>query len=354
MKFYIPWKVKVAAYLIYQRFISLLSRFTPRKKYGADISFYCNYQQTTGSTVAIACIANQLAGLHNVDAYIKPLSGFTKLLALNVRQYFSPKALCGNLIFVDIEQENKVVENLIAANKQLVLSCHAFPTELHGVPQEKLIKNLELSTYIHFVSQFQCSEFIHHYPHINIVSKSFVIPNYTRQSKKQGTTNNIGIVGHLNRDAKNAIKGIQLAQQSNARLIQCWGSKEIAGLDNPVQYPKLRLNGWSDSPIEMHKTFDVLISTSEFETFGLVTAEALSAGIPCVLSDIPVHRELYSACNGVVILSGDDQQDIQSINRLLENAQNLRSEIIEFWKTHFSNETVKQAWFAKIAELYNR
>jgi glycosyltransferase involved in cell wall biosynthesis len=354
MKFYIPWKVIVAAYLIYQRFISVLSRFTIRKKYGADISFYCNYQQTTGSTVAITCIANQLAGMHNVDAYIKPLSGFTKLLALNVRQYFSPKALSGNLVFVDIEQDNDIIENLIADNKQVILSCHALPTELHGVPQVKLIKNLELSTHIHFVSRFQRLEFIHHYPHINIDSKSFVILNYTRQSKKQGATHNIGIVGYLNRDAKNAIKGVQLAQQSNAQLIQCWGSEDIAGLDDPGQYPKLRINGWSESPIVMHQSFDVLISTSKFETFGLVTAEALSAGIPCVLSDIPVYRELYSACNGVVILSGDDQQDIQSINQLLENAQNLKSEIIEFWKTHFSNETVKQAWFAKIAELYNR
>ena len=73
MFFYIPWKAKVAAYLIYQRFISILSQLTKRRKNGAEISFYCNYQQTTGSTVAIACIANQLSGPHNVDAYIKPL-----------------------------------------------------------------------------------------------------------------------------------------------------------------------------------------------------------------------------------------------------------------------------------------
>lgn len=351
MYFYIPWKAKVAAYLIYQRFISILSQLTKRRKNGAEISFYCNYQQTTGSTVAIACIANQLSGPHNVDAYIKPLMGFTRLLDLRVRQTFSPETLSGNLVFVDIEQENCSIEKLISENKQVILSCHALPTVLHNVPQVKLARNLELSTHIHFVSQFQRSAFIDHYPDISIDSKSFVIPNYTRQSEKHGVTHNIGIVGHLNRNAKNALKGIRLAHQSNAQLIQCWGSREIAGLDNPGQYPKLRINGWSDNPIEMHRSFDVLISASEFETFGLVVAEALSAGIPCVLSDIPVYRELYSECKGVVFLSGDDQQNIQSINRLLENAPILRKDIIGFWKTHFSNETVKQAWFAKIAEF---
>ena len=150
-----------------------------------------------------------------------------------------------------------------------------------------------------------------------------------------------------------ALKGIQLAHQSKAKLIQCWGSRRIAGLDNPGQYTKLRINDWSDNPIEMHRSFDLLISTSEFETFGLVVAEALSAGIPCVLSDIPVYRELYSECKGVVILSGDDKKDIQSINRLLEDAPLLKREIKAFWKTHFSNETVKQAWLEKIAELLN-
>ena len=354
MQLYIPWKVQLAAYRGYQTLTSILSHVNRRKKHGADISFYCNYQQITGSTVAIASIANQLATLHNVDAYIKPLSGYSKLLNLNVRQYFSSEALAGNLVFIDIEQDNEVVENMIVAGKQVILSCHALPFVLHGVPQAKLIKNLELSTHIHFVSQFQRSEFIRHYPQINITSKSFVISNYTRKSVKHGVTGNIGIVGYLSRKEKNALQAIQLAEQSNARLIQCWGSTDIAGLDKPDQYKKLQINGWSDSPIKMHQSFDVLISASQFETFGLVVAEALSAGIPCVLSDIPVYRELYSECSGVVILSGDNEQDIQSINQLLEWAFNLRGEIIEFWQNHFSNQTVKKAWLGKVSQIYDQ
>jgi len=347
----IPWKVQTTAFSIYQNACSFLSQLTGKKKDGLNISFYCNYHQTTGSTVAISGIANHLASKHNIDAYIKPLSGYSRLLDLKVVQHYLPEKLAGSLVFVDIEQENSVVNKLISEGKAVILSCHAFPTTLHAVPQPTLIKNLELATYIHFVSKFQRAEFIRHYSNINIESKSFVIPNYTRQSTKQSTTGNVGIVGHLNRNIKNAIKGIQLGHLSDARLIQCWGSSTVAGLDDPKTYSELRINGWSNNIRRIHKSFDVLINTSKSETFGLVVVEAMSAGIPCVLSDLPVFRELFSNCKGVIFLSGDDQQDIQSINHLLDQASILRRPVIEFWVSHFSNETITKAWFDKLSRI---
>ena len=351
MKIRIPWRFQTAAYRPYQHGCSMLSRIPRRNKNGIDISFLCNYQQITGATVAISSIANQLGYQHNVDVHIKPLSGLSRLLSLRIRQYFSVSALSGRIVFVDIEQENNTVESLLDEKKQVILTCHAFPTILHSVPQTKLIRNLELSTYIHFVSAYQRSEFIHHYPDIDIESKSFVIPNYTRQSKKTTTTNCIGIVGLLNREPKNAIKGIQLAQLSNAHCIECWGSDIIHGLDDPGIYSKLRINGWSNSLRKMHSTFDVLLSASRSETFGLVVVEALSAGIPCVLSDIPVYRELYSDCEGIMFLSGDEQQDIRSINQLLDQAGTLKQPIIDFWNDHFSNEAITSSWLEKLTQI---
>jgi 1,2-diacylglycerol-3-alpha-glucose alpha-1,2-galactosyltransferase len=38
---------------------------------------------------------------------------------------------------------------------------------------------------------------------------------------------------------------------------------------------------------------DIYVSASKHETFGLATMEAAAAGLPLVLSDIPVHRSLY-------------------------------------------------------------
>ena len=81
-------------------------------------------------------------------------------------------------------------------------------------------------------------------------------------------TSNIGIVGYLSREEKNALRGVQLAQQSNADSIQCWGSEEIYGLDDPSSFSRLCINGWTDNIIKIHNSFDVLLSTSQFETFG--------------------------------------------------------------------------------------
>jgi glycosyltransferase involved in cell wall biosynthesis len=352
MNLRIPWRVKRKAYLFYQYSRSWLSRLRLERNNVINISFLCNYQEhTTGSTVAIACIANRLSKTHNVDAFIKPYSGYTSQFSLSVKQYFSADLIKGSIIFVDIEQNSATIENLLGNDKTVVLTCHAFPLHLHGVPQHKLIKNLTLTSYIHFVSEHQRSTFIHHYPDIDIEDKSFVIPNYTRQSVKESVTSNIGIVGYLNRREKNALLGIQLAQQSNVDSIQCWGSEEIYGIDDPLSFSKLCINGWTDNITKIHNSFDILLSTSQFETFGLVVVEALSAGIPCILSDIPVYRELYSDCKGVAFLSGDNNKDIDTINLLLEHKAILKPDIINFWHERFSNETVESKWYKKITSL---
>lgn len=352
MKLRIPWRVTRIAYLIYQHGKSLLSRLRLKKSNVLNISFFMDYQKhTTGATVAIACIANSLSKQHNVDAVIKPHSGYSSQFNLNVRHYWSSNSIKGQVVFVDIEQRNAIIEKLLKEGKTVVLTCHAFPLTLHGVAQTDLINNLSLCSHIHFVSDYQRSEFIRQYPDIDIETKSFVIPNFTRQSHKEKVTSNIGIIGHLGRAEKNALRGIKLAQQSNTQTIQCWGSFEVYDLRDPSSISKLQLNGWTNNLIKMHESFDVLLSSSQFETFGLVVVEAMSAGIPCVLSDIPVYRELYSDCKGVIFLSGDEQKDIAAINQLLENKDILKSDIINFWHERFSNEAVESKWIEKISTL---
>ncbi len=352
MKPRVPWRVKRCTYLLYQHVRSYLTRLGPKKTNTLNISFFCEYQQhTTGASVAIACIANTLSQQYNVDAVIQPYSGYSKLLGLKVTQYWHQESINGQIIFVDIEQKTDVVAQLVKNGKTVILTCHAFPLQLHSVPQPELIKNLSLSTYIHFVSEHQRSEFIKHYTEIDIAEKSFVVPNFTRQSRKQSSTSNIGIIGFLSREQKNALTGIQLAQKSNAQSIQCWGSDEIYGVDTPSDYSKLQLNGWADDTMEIHNSFDVLLSPSKLETFGLVVVEALSAGIPCVLSDIPVYRELYSDCKGVAFLTGNEQQDIETINQFLEQGKNLKQDIIDFWQQQFSNETIAAKWFKTIEKI---
>ncbi len=351
IKAHVPWRLRLAGYRAYQRAKMRISHIRRTRRSRLRVSFYCNYHQITGSSVAIAGIANRLAERFSVDAYIKPLSGYSKLLSTQVAHTFIESNLNGQIVFIDIEQDPDRVGRLNAEGRKTILSCHAFPTVLHGVRQDALMRNLALSTSIHFVTEHQRSTFVHYYPDIAIQEKSFVIFNFTRRSRKRSTTGNVGMVGYLDRDTKNALQGLDLAQRSDARRIQCWGSEKIAGLDPIADYSKIRINGWTNSVRAIHASFDVLISTSRFETFGLVVVEALSAGIPCFLSDIPVYRELYTDFPGVHFQTGDDRRDIESINRLLKEAPRLQTQIMRAWQMKFSNQAVRKAWFDTIDHL---
>jgi glycosyltransferase involved in cell wall biosynthesis len=48
----------------------------------------------------------------------------------------------------------------------------------------------------------------------------------------------------------------------------------------------------------IYNTFDVLINLSKQETFGMVVIEAMSAGLPCLLSSIPAFEQ-FRGCRGV-------------------------------------------------------
>jgi len=64
---------------------------------------------------------------------------------------------------------------------------------------------------------------------------------------------------------------------------------EDLGIAGRVQF----LGRVSDGDLaRWYKTAAVVLSLSEHEAFGLVAAEALAAGTPVVLSDIPAHREV--------------------------------------------------------------
>ena len=66
--------------------------------------------------------------------------------------------------------------------------------------------------------------------------------------------------------------------------------KDILEYDSSVEF----LNEVSDSELEKQiRGAKALINASFYEGFGLSALEAMSLSTPCILSDIPVYRELY-------------------------------------------------------------
>jgi glycosyltransferase involved in cell wall biosynthesis len=119
------------------------------------------------------------------------------------------------------------------------------------------------------------------------------------------------------------------AGRTNARLV-------IAGADR--SYPALDLTGLAaeagvGSRVEvrnyvteadldaLYARASVFVFLSEYEGFGLTPLEALSAGVPIVVLDTPVAREVYGDAAWYVPRDGDVRSASVAIMTLLDDAE---------------------------------
>jgi glycosyltransferase involved in cell wall biosynthesis len=90
----------------------------------------------------------------------------------------------------------------------------------------------------------------------------------------------------------------------------------------------------------MHE-IDFFVSASQFETFGIVIAEAIASGIPVIVTESGGPQDFVSTINGVVIKNNDVEELSNALNKMskrfnLYNPQKMREEI----ERRFSSETV--------------
>jgi glycosyltransferase involved in cell wall biosynthesis len=110
------------------------------------------------------------------------------------------------------------------------------------------------------------------------------------------------VVGRLDRykrvdqviEAMTELSGLQLRVIGGGDDLQRLETiTRAAGIAERVQF----LNRVSDDELaRWFATARVVVSLSEHEAFGLVAAEALAAGAPVALSDIPAHRDIARLC----------------------------------------------------------
>lgn len=77
---------------------------------------------------------------------------------------------------------------------------------------------------------------------------------------------------------------------------------------------------WRKKNILLQKEADVFCLPSEIEGFGLATLEAAAYGVPFVLSDIPIHREItFQGCGGLFFRLGDREKLAEQLQKLLKD-----------------------------------
>ena len=109
----------------------------------------------------------------------------------------------------------------------------------------------------------------------------------------------------------------------------------------------IKFHGFSDNVNEFYKKANFLINLSESEGLPNSVLEALSYGCPCILSDIPPHRELKKYVGkGIFIIKQDEIYSQQKLKNLIEfiNAitENTRKEIKQDFFKIFGSHKLKE------------
>lgn len=296
------------------------------------ISFYCGFHGNSGGTFAIANIANILATKYQVEFVTYPSSNFNRLLNSNIKLVRNPN-FSSSVFVSDAESDHGFFEKLKLLDKRLIITCHCFPYESHGLEPKHIIKSLSYADKVHFVSSSQQEAF-------QLEPKKYeIIPNTTKKINKKTTTNCVGCVGNLNNIQKNVDESVEIALASKAEAIHLWSIKKDVWHNK-----KVIVHDWESDKEKIYNSFDALVFMSQLETFGLVVIEAMSAGIPCLLSSIPAFEQ-FRGCPGVKIISSNSHDNAaELLNELLVNKNILGEQMKIYFDKTYSEAAIFQQW----------
>ncbi len=117
----------------------------------------------------------------------------------------------------------------------------------------------------------------------------------------------------------------------------------------------LRLIGFTDSASELAELYsaaDVFVNPSRMETFGKVTAEALSCGTPVVAYNNTGTAELVNDTVGLLVPDGDMEAMYSAVCNILRNGKRCYSaQCREYATSRFSKEALLSQYISFYQEL---
>lgn len=306
------------------------------------IQFCVGYEGISGGSEAIAMIANLLAEFHVVYFDVGPFSNFNYWLSPRIKRGVAAVTKT-KLIICDRAAALQSVNKSIP----LICSVHGFNHTAHKIDSSIANRNINVASVVHFVSEFQRSDFLNEY------RNCAVIPNYTNRIALSSNTRDniadIGLVGMMTNENKNIKRMLGVLSNLTTNSSVIWGTIP----QDTVLTSKIKFKGFSTDKQEIFGSFKTFLSLSKEETFGVAVIQALSCGIPCVLSNIPAHRQ-HKDCIGVFLVDENNLEEcLDAINNALEMAESntTRNNIIQYWEKRFSKDIVAQQWNHLIQKL---
>ncbi len=300
------------------------------------ILFVCGFHGKTGGTQAICSIANLLAKTYRVKFVGHYFSHVNSLIDHGVK-LTSKLDLDVDLYVCDLSIDIETLEKIRKNNGKIILSIHGFKDLSHNLSSSHIEEVLSLVDKVHFVSSIQQNSY-------GLDStKYFVIPNTCRIVNRNQTNKNIGAVGNLNDKLKNVESTILIGLKSECQKIHLWTLDASASMDK-----RIVCHGWESDKEKIFNSFSVLVFMSQLETFGLVVIESLSAGVPCVLLNIPAFSQ-FSKCEAVQLVEGIED-GVVATNQFLREPEKYKSIAKKFFLDNYSEEKISEQWIQSIRE----
>jgi glycosyltransferase involved in cell wall biosynthesis len=177
----------------------------------------------------------------------------------------------------------------------------------------------------------------------------------SRDVKKQSDVLKLVSVGNL-RLIKNMpylVKALQSLPQTRFSL-DIYGEgvvrSELMQLIETYQLRNIRLMGRRNDIYNVLPGYDVYLSPSTVEGFGIAVAEAMSIGLPVIISDIPVYREI-GAEHALYI----DPLDPESLRKVLIKISEGKINIEALGKSnkvYAESKFSKTGYLAKLKSIY--
>lgn len=316
-----------------------LGALRPSRRSGLTIAFRCGFHGNTGGAVGIGAIASLLARRHDVRFELSPTSNFNRFLDPGVRRVRVCPARA-DLHVCDVSCDHSVMEAVKRTGDPLLVCCQGLRDALHGLDEARVVSSLELADHVHFIGPVQAQSF-------GLPADRYtVIPSLSAPIAKTTRTRDIGVVGNLDEPRKNAAATVRVGLASSAERIHLWGTDRDLWND-----PRVVVHPFETSREKIYASFDCLVFLSELETFGLVVIEAMSAGIPCVLSPIEAFEQFRDAPGVVFVDPRDTDAASAAIDELLARRDELAEPMRAHFRARFSPEAVAADWERLLGRL---
>lgn len=128
----------------------------------------------------------------------------------------------------------------------------------------------------------------------------------------------------------------------------------MAGMQKQIDEKKLNiiLMGRADNIADLLPRYDLYTMCSQHEGFGIAPVEAMAAGLPLLLSDLQVLRDV--TFNNALFFNLNDEMDfVKLVNNILKNnydLSNLSAKGITIAKDHYT----KEIYLEKLFDIYTR